>query len=130
MHEVFGIEKAGGIGAIVGTAHLAGSVQHFGKRGQYSTSRIGQPDALGGSSAGRQRAADPDIALIEMREELGANHAAEGQVARASQCGDGYSTCYPAELDGEPKRVPVSRDQRHHERVAPLLDTFSEEEAG
>ena len=112
MNEVFGIEKAGGVGAVVGTAHLAGGVQHFGKRCQHHARLIGQPDAFGRPGAGRQRAAHPDIAFIEMRQELGADDAAEGQVARAGQCGDGHAGRYPAELDGQPQRVPVAGGQR------------------
>ena len=108
MYEVFGIEEAGGVGPIVRTAHLAGGVEHFGKRRQYHASLIGQADTLSGSRAGRQRAAHPDIALIEMRQEFGADHAAEGQITRTGQSGDGHAGGDPSELNGQPKRVPVA----------------------
>ena len=34
IDEIFGVEEAGGIGAVVGPAHLAGALRNFGKRAQ------------------------------------------------------------------------------------------------
>ena len=78
--EVLGIEEAGGIGSVVRTPGLAGALGHFGKRTKDESRLIHEPDAFGGSGAGSQRAAHPQRAFIQMRQEFGADHAAERQV--------------------------------------------------
>ena len=73
IDEVFGIEEAGGIGAIVGTAHLRDHLRDLRKSCQNDARLVHQTRAFGRSGAGRQGAARPDGAFIEMRQELRAN---------------------------------------------------------
>ena len=82
IDEVFGIEKAGGIGSVVGTAHLAGALRNFGKRAEHDAGLVGDADAFVGAGAGGERAAHPESAFVEMRKKLGADRAAERQITR------------------------------------------------
>ena len=79
VHEVFGVEEAGGVGAVVGTPDLAGALRHFGKRAEHDARLVGDADAFAGAGAGRESAAHPERAFIQMRQEFGTDHAAEGQ---------------------------------------------------
>ncbi len=80
IDEEFGIEKAGVIGAVIGTAHLAGALRNFGKRAEDDAGLIRDADAFVGAGAGGERAANPERAFIEMRQEFGADGAAESEI--------------------------------------------------
>ena len=73
IDEVFGVEKARGIGAVVGPADLADHVRDLGKGGQDDARLIHDGHALGGAGAGSQRAAHPDGAFIQVGQELRAD---------------------------------------------------------
>ena len=45
------------------------------------------PDAFGRPGAGRERAAHPKRALVQVRQKLRADHAAERQIDRQAQAG-------------------------------------------
>ena len=80
VDEVFGVEEAGGIGAVVGASDLAGALRDFRERAEHDARLVGDADALVGAGAGSEGAADPDRAFIEVRQEFGADGAAEGEV--------------------------------------------------
>ena len=82
IDEVFGIEKAGVIGAVIGTADLAGALRNFGKRAEHDAGLVGDADAFVRAGAGGERAADPERAFIEVRQKFGADRAAECQITR------------------------------------------------
>ena len=90
VDEVFGVEEAGGVGAIVGAAGLADDLGDLGKRGQDEAGLFGDGEAFGGAGTGSERAANPDGAFVEMGKELGADDAAElRKIAQGKQqCGD------------------------------------------
>ena len=73
IDEVFGIEEAGSIGAVIGASDLAGALRNFGKRAQDDARLVHDADAFVGPGAGRKRAANPDCAFIEMRQKFGAD---------------------------------------------------------
>ena len=79
-HEVFGIEEAGMVGAVIGTARLAGAVGRFRKGAKQDPCLIGDRDAFGGSGALIERAAHPQRALIQMGKKLGTDDSAEGEI--------------------------------------------------
>ena len=81
IDEEFGVEKAGGIGAVVGTADLAGALRDFGKRAEHDARLVRDANALVGAGAGSKRAANPERAFVEVRQEFGADGAAEGEVS-------------------------------------------------
>ena len=71
VDEVFGVEEAGGVGAVVG-ADLADDLCDFGEAGKRmrASSMSARFEGAGG---GGERAADPDGAFVEVRKELGAD---------------------------------------------------------
>ena len=89
VDEVFGVEEAGGVGAVVGTAGLADDLGDLGKAGEDEPGLVGDGEAFGGAGAGSERAADPDGAFVEVREELRADDAAEDEEAAESEHDDG-----------------------------------------
>ena len=89
VDEIFRIEEAGRVGAVVGPAHLADHVRDLGKGGQHGARFVHDGHALGRPGAGRERAAHPDGAFIQMRKKLRADHAAEAQKRGQSQRAQG-----------------------------------------
>ena len=79
VDEVFGVEEAGGVGAVVGTADLADDLVTSGKEASMTRAWFITRDAFGRAGAGRERAAHPDGAFVEMGQKLGADDAAERQ---------------------------------------------------
>ena len=80
INKVFGVEEAGGVGAVVGASGLADDLGDLGERSHDPAGLVGEVDGGGGAFAGRQRAAHPDGALVEMGQELGADGAADGEI--------------------------------------------------
>ena len=73
VDEVFGVEEAGGVGAVVGPPDLARHLRDFRKRSEHDAGLIRDAHAFGGSGAGRERAAHPDGAFVEMGQEFGSD---------------------------------------------------------
>ena len=86
--EVFRVEKAGGVRAVIGTAHLAGAFGDLGKGAKQNSRLIRQPDAFARPGAGRKSAAHPQRALIQVGQKLRADHAADRQIDRQKKAGD------------------------------------------
>ena len=82
IDETFRVEKSGRVGAVVGPAELADGDRHL-RELHENVARL-LDDFVGAfvGRAGRQRAAHPERALVEVREELRADRAAEGEVER------------------------------------------------
>ena len=103
IDEVFGVEEAGGIGAVVGAAGLADDLGDFGKRGHDIARLVGEGDAFGGA-AGRQGAADPDGAFVKVGKEFGADEAAEyeedGEAKRKAAMATVTRLCCDGAADG------------------------------
>ena len=78
VHAEFGVEETGGVRPVVRASYLAGDDDSFGKRRQREPRQIGDADALSGT--GRERPAHPQGVFVQMREELGANNAAGGEI--------------------------------------------------
>ena len=79
VDEVLGVEEAGGVGAVVGAAGLADDLGDLGKGGEDDARLVHDAQALGGAGGGSERAAHPDGAFVEVRQELGADDAAEAE---------------------------------------------------
>jgi hypothetical protein len=130
IDEVFGIEEARGIGAIVGTPYLGNHLGDLRKGGQNDARLRHQPVALIRAGAGRQCAASPDGAFIQVRQELGPDDAAGGQPA-----GHGYasqSDAYgdPAGANGKAQRGAIAPDQPREHRITPLARVLAKCQAG
>ena len=82
IDEVLGVEEARRVGAVVRTADLAGHDSDLGKRGEKDSHLVRHADAFGRAGAGRKRAAHPDRAFVEMRQELRPDRAAEQYATR------------------------------------------------
>ena len=80
INKVFGVEEAGGVRAVVGAAGLAHDLRNFRERGHHQARLVGEVNAGGGAFAGRQRAADPDGALVEVGQKLRTDGAAQSEI--------------------------------------------------
>ena len=85
IDEILSIEKAGSVGPVVRSTHLAGCGSDLRERSQDYASLIGQAKPFGGSGAWRECAAHPDGAFIQMRKEFGADSAAQQVSSAKSQ---------------------------------------------
>src|ERR1039458_3426618 len=130
IDEIFGVEEAGGVGAVVRAAHPADHLGDFREPGQDNARGVHHPLPFGGPGGGRQGGAGPDRAFIEVRQELGADDAAEEQVCRESQRGGGGGNRGPAQANGQAKRGTVGARDPFHGGVVPLLYVLSEQETG
>jgi hypothetical protein len=71
VDEVFGVEEAGGVGAVVGPADLADDLGHLGERLETMAALlVGDGRLSVGPVLGASDAAHPDGALVEVRQEL------------------------------------------------------------
>ena len=105
VDEVFGVKEAGVIGSVVRTPHLAGALRHFGKGAQHDSRLVRDPDPLVRAGAGRKRAANPECAFVEVRQEFGTDDAAESQVSREDH--QEHARTYGDHDDGEsPSAAP------------------------
>ena len=77
VDEVFGIEEAGSVSAVIGASHLTGALRNFGKRAQDDARLVHDADAFVGPSTRSKCAANPECAFIEVRQELGSDRTAE-----------------------------------------------------
>ena len=129
IDKIFGVEEAGRIGAVVGPADLADDLRDLGKRGQNDARLVHGGHALGRAGAGSQRAAHPDRAFIQVRQELRADDAAEAQKARQQQRAHRHADGNVAMFDGPGRRMAVAIGEPAHHRVVPFARALGEEEA-
>ena len=73
IDKVLGIKKAGCIGSIIRTPHLAPALSDLGERAKHDAGLVHDSDTLGRPGAGRKRATRPDRALIQMGQEFRAD---------------------------------------------------------
>ena len=66
VDEVLGVEEAGGVGAVVWAAGLADDLGDLGEGVEPDARLVHDAEAFGGAGAGREGAADPDGAFVEM----------------------------------------------------------------
>ena len=127
VDEVFGVEEAGGIGAVVGAAGLADDLGDLRETGHHDAGLVGEVDAGGRAFAGRQRAANPDGALVEVRQELRADGTAKGQVDGDGERAGGDAEGDVAMQDGGADGDAIVVDEPLHDGVMPLFGAFVEE---
>ena len=128
IDEILGIKKAGGIGSVIGTPHLAGALRHLGKRAKHDSGLVRDADTLVRPSAGRKRAAHPKRAFIQVRQKFGADHAAEGEVNRHDKPEHAHSDRERTPADGPTNRAAIPFRQEVHDWVMPFLRSFRERE--
>ncbi len=85
VDEVLGIEEAGRVRSVVRAPDLAGALRDLGKRAEHDASLVRHPNAFVGPGAGRECAAHPERAFIQVGQKLGTDDAAEGQINCAMQ---------------------------------------------
>src|SRR5271166_3828853 len=130
INEVFGIEKACGVSAIIWTSYLRHHPRNFWKRSQDYARRVHYRQAFSRSRAGRQGSAYPDGALIQVRQELGTNRTAESQKHRQQKCNHCRPNGQRAMPNGPVEGGPVVVGQKLHHRVLPLLGALVEQQGG
>src|ERR1700674_934837 len=79
IDKEFCVVETAGVAAIIGAADLTYYLLDLGKFGERPAGLPGERHARRRTGARSQRAANPDRAFIEMRQELGTNYAAESQ---------------------------------------------------
>ena len=129
VNEIFGIEESGGVCTVVGTADLGHNLRNFRKGGEYDARLIHDARALGRAGAGRESAARPDGAFVEMRQKFRADHAAEGEIDRKAHGAASDGDCHRTMLDGPTHGFAIASLQIIHHRIAPFVDAIPEEHA-
>ncbi len=130
IDEEFGIEKAGVIGAVIGTADLAGALRNFGKRTEDDAGLVGDADAFVGAGAGGEGTADPESAFIKVRQELGADRAAESKVTRYRQGEHAHPDRDQAVVNRPAQAFAIALADKSHDRVFPFFRALGEGETG
>ncbi len=88
-----------------------------------------KPDTFGGAGTGRESAANPQRAFIQVRKELGADHSADGQIDRKRQTSNTSRDSQKPHADRNSQGPPVQRRHPGHHRVVPFARALREEEA-
>ena len=128
VDEVLGVEEAGVVGAIVGTPDLADYFRHLGEPGEHDAGLIHDARALGGAGTGGQRAARPDGAFVQVRQEFGPN--GPGQQHRTGQGQHRRAGRDPTKPDGPAQRLAINPREEQHQRVAPFPGASGKHDAG
>jgi hypothetical protein len=128
VNEIFGVEKAGGVRAVVGAADLAGALGNLWKRAKHNAGLIGNPDAFVGAGAGGESAAHPESAFIEMGQEFRADNAAEGEKISQQNHKQADTDGDVAMANGPSNGKAVSLNQKVQDGVAPFFGAFGEGE--
>ena len=130
IDEVLGIEEAGSVRAVIGTPCLADDLLDLGKGSHDQARTIHYVEAGRGSAGGCKGAARPDGALIEMGQELGADHAGGDQKRAKNQRPGGTAHRHAGPVDVPDHQRPVApRDPVQH-RIFPLGGAVAEQKAG
>ena len=79
INEEFGVVETAGVAAVVGAADLTDNQPDLRETREHDASIPCHGDARGRPSAGRESAAHPDGALIEVRKKFGADDSAQGE---------------------------------------------------
>src|SRR5580698_713294 len=129
VNEVFGVEEAGRIGPIVGTANLTGDLGDLRERSEDHTCPVHNIDAVGWSLAGSERTAHPDSAFVEVRQELRTQNPTEYEIG--GECKN--TTCatydHQAMTDSPIGCDAIVIGEPDENRVVPLLRILDEEKA-
>src|SRR5437879_4466486 len=105
IHEIFGVEKAGGIRSVVWPPHLADNLIYFRKRCKHPPRLIHNTGTFGRPRAWRKCRPGPNGSLIQVGKKLGADDAAEGQITRHSHGRSRDSHGDPTKLNGAIERI-------------------------
>ena len=124
IDKVFGVEKTGGVGAVVGPSGLADDLRDLGKGGHHQARLVGEVDARGGAFAGGQCSTHPDGTLVEMGQKLRSDGAAEGQENGNSEQNAAGSQRDVAVQDGRADRGAIVSGEPFHEWILPLFCAF------
>ena len=79
IDEEFGVVETAGVAAVVGASDLTDDQPDLRKTGEHDARVLCHGDARGGSCAGRECAAYPDGAFIEVRKKFGTDDSAQGE---------------------------------------------------
>ena len=130
VDKVFGVEEAGGVGAVVGASGLADDLRNLGEAGHHDACLVGEVDRGGRAFAGRQRTANPDRSLIKVGQKLRADGPAEGEIDGDGKKRGGDAQGGAAMLNGRANRRAIVRGEPDHDRVVPLFGALAEDHAG
>ncbi len=130
IDEVFGVEEAGGVGAVVGAASLADHLAYLREGSHHDARLVGEVDARRGAFAGRQRSAHPDGTFIKMRQKLRADGTAEGEIERNEEKRERNTERDVAMHNRLANRNAIVASEPAHQGVLPLLCALAECEAG
>src|ERR1700691_416472 len=115
--------------AVIRTASLARAVRSFRKRAKQDSGFIGDADAVGRTGTLVKLAANPECALIQVRQELGADDAAKCKEDTQDQAGDANSERETAMVDGPCDAAAVALPHIFHRRIFPFPCAFTEQNA-
>ena len=126
IHEVFRIEKACRVGAVIGAADLRNDLRNFRERGKYDPRIVRDSHAFGWSGARGKSAARPNRALVQMGQKFRTNHTAERQEHRRAKRSEPQPDGKPAMFDGFPQGFAIRNFQILHDRVLPFPNAVRE----
>ena len=130
INEVFGIEEAGCIRAVIRTPRLTGALRDLGKRAKHDSGLVRYPDPLVRSGAGRERATHPECTFIQVGQKFGTDDAAEGEVNRDEKPEHAHTDREHTPANGPSNGGAVLLGQEVHDGVVPFLRSLLEGETG
>ncbi len=130
VHEVLGIEKTRGIRSVIRASYLARALSNLGKGTKHDAGLVRQADALSRSGAGRESAANPECAFIQVGQKLRADHSTHGEIKGDDQAKNRSTHGHQPMLDRPFHSDAIARFQEFQYRVAPFGHAFAEQHAG
>ncbi len=129
-YEVFGIEKTGVVGAVIGASGLAGALGGFGEGAQDVAGAVGDAYAFVRADTLIEGAAHPESAFIEVRQEFRADDSAKGQPDREDKSTDADAQNDAGVMNGPGGAMAITVAEPLHGRIFPFLRSLAEEKAG
>jgi hypothetical protein len=128
VDEIFRVAESSRVGSIVGRAGLRDDLGDLGERGEDIAGLLGEARAFRLAYAVGHRAARPNSAFVQMRQELRANDTAECQEHSDGQRSQANADYNHAVFDSPARAGPVALGEKNHDRIVPLLDAIPEED--
>ncbi len=129
LAEELDVPETTGIGAVVGPACLGDDLEHFGERCEDDARLVVEALRLGEAGAGRQGAAGPDGAFVEVGKKLRTDDPAEEQEGREPRGHHAEPQDDAVMPDGPAELPAIELGHVGHDGVVPFVDPLAEEPA-
>src|ERR1700730_2098496 len=127
IEEILSVAESPRVCAVVWPPDLRNDSPDFGERRKNDATLVCEAAAFRKTCAGRQSASRPDCAFVQVRQKLCTNEGPKCQEQGHAQADHSHPECHYSMFDGPPNPDAIAFCEEHHHRVAPFLDSATEQ---